>query len=375
MIHYDLNEVTELTRALVAIRSFPGEEHAVQQYIVDWFAKYHIPTEIQPTKTAPNIIVRIENGDGPTIMLNGHTDTVLVAEGWECDPFVGKIDGENFYGLGACDMKSGVAAIMLVTREMFRHKNRWSGTLIFSSVVDEEAYSVGAYALIESGIKADYCIVSEPMPGLVLGATGKVLVKADVIGKAAHGFMPWMGVNAASEGSRFVVGVDQLPLGTHERIPSSQSVLSFLSGSAQYVVTIPERAEILVSRQIVPGETKESVLAQMQGVVDGLKSPARIELSTPPPYYPSYDIDPQHRLIHVMQEAYRVVHHREAELTYSTGVGDANLFNGLAGIPSVNHGPTGGNFHQCNEWVNLPSIAACCVVYTRALMAFMGKDL
>jgi acetylornithine deacetylase/succinyl-diaminopimelate desuccinylase-like protein len=239
MIHYDLNEVTELTRALVAIRSFPGEEHAVQQYIVDWFAKYHIATEVQPTKTAPNIIVRIENGDGPTIMLNGHTDTVLVADGWECDPFEGKIDGDNFYGLGACDMKSGVAAIMLVTREMFRHKNRWSGTLIFSSVVDEEAYSVGAYALIESGIKADYCIVSEPMQGLVLGASGKVLVKADVIGKAAHGFMPWQGVNAASEGSRFVVGVDQLPLGKHERIPSSQSVLSFLSGSAQYVVTIP----------------------------------------------------------------------------------------------------------------------------------------
>jgi acetylornithine deacetylase/succinyl-diaminopimelate desuccinylase-like protein len=89
-------------------------------------------------------------------MLNGHVDTVLAAAGWECDPWQGMLDGDVFYGLGACDMKSGVVVNMLVTRELARHRDSWSGTLIFSSVGDEEAYSLGANALITQGIRADY---------------------------------------------------------------------------------------------------------------------------------------------------------------------------------------------------------------------------
>jgi succinyl-diaminopimelate desuccinylase len=373
-IRYDVAEATALTRAMVAIQSYPGAEHAVQQYVVEWFATQGITAEVWPTSAAPNVVVRLENGVGPTLMLNGHTDTVLAAEGWECDPWQERIDGNRLYGLGACDMKSGMAAIMLVTREMHRHRDVWSGTLIMSAVVDEEAYSVGANALIEQGIKADFCIVAEAYhPKIGIGAAGKVLVKADVIGKAAHGFMPWQGINAASEGSRFVVGVDQLPLGTHERIPASQSVLSFLSGSAQYVVTVPERAEILVSRQIVPGENRESVKAQMQGVVDGLKSPARIELSTPPPYYPSFEIATEHPLVQAVVAAYVAEWGTQPELAHSTGVSDANLIAELAGIPTLLYGPDGGDFHQCNEWVDLPSIVACCNVYTQVIQALMPR--
>ena len=371
MSTYSLAEATALLQQLVAIQSYPGAEHAVQQAVASWLRDAGLPVEEWPTSAAPNIVVRIENGPGPTLMLNGHVDTVLAAAGWECDPWQGKLAGDVFYGLGACDMKSGVVVNMLVTRELARQRDSWSGTLIFSTVGDEEAYSIGANALIAQGIRADYCLVSEPMAEVVVGATGKVLVKADVIGKAAHGFMPWQGVNAASEASRFVVGVDALSLGTHARIPASQSVLSFLSGSAQYVVTIPERAEVLVSRQIVPGESRESVLAQMQGLVEELESPARMELTTPAPYYPSFEIDTGHPLVQALQQAFTSVHGRAAEYVYSTGVSDANLFAELAGIPTILHGPTGGNFHQCQEWVSLSSIVTCCEVYTRTIQALL----
>ena len=161
MFTYDLAEVTALLRQLVAIKSYPGEEHAVQQAVADWFTAHGITAEIWPTSQAPNVVVRIENGTGPTFMLNGHTDTVLAAEGWDCDPWQGAIDGDRMYGLGACDMKSGVVANMLVTRAFAQNRDAWSGTLIFSSVVDEEAYSLGANSLVTQGIAADYCIVSE----------------------------------------------------------------------------------------------------------------------------------------------------------------------------------------------------------------------
>lgn len=366
-MQYDLQEATELLRQLVAIKSYPGAEHDVQYAIRDWFNAQGIIAEVWPTTQAPNIVVRIENGAGPTFMLNGHTDTVLAADGWECDPWQGKIEGDIMYGLGACDMKCGVVANMLVTREFARHRDQWQGTLICSVVVDEEAYSLGANTLIAQGIKADYCIVTESLSNIELGATGKILIKADVIGKAAHGFMPWQGINAASEAARFVVGVDALPLGEHPRIPASQSILSFLSGSAQYVVTIPERAEVLVSRQIVPGETNETVLAQMRDTVTALNSPARIELTTPPPYYPPFELPREHPLVQATQRAFTAVHGRPAEYIYSTGVSDANLFAELAHIPTILVGCTGGNFHQCQEWVNLPSMITLCDLCTQVI--------
>ena len=365
---YDLSEATALTRALVAIKSYPGAEHACQQAVADWFVRHGMTPEIWQTSAAPNVIVKIHNGDGPTMLLNGHVDTVLAAEGWDCDPWEGRLDGDRLYGLGACDMKSGVVANMLVTRAFAQNRDAWRGTLIFSSVVDEEAYSIGANAMIEQGIRADYCIVSESVhPTINIGATGKILVRAEVIGKAAHGFMPWQGINAASEGAKFVTKVDELPLGKHPRIPASQSILSFLSGSAQYVVTIPEKAEILVSRQTVPGETREVVMKQMQDVVDGLNSPATIRLTTPPPYYPPFEIDPKHALVVAMQHAYQDEWGEPAELRYSTGVSDANLTAELAHIPTLLYGPWGDNFHQCNEWVNLPSIISSCNMFTAVI--------
>jgi acetylornithine deacetylase/succinyl-diaminopimelate desuccinylase-like protein len=137
------------------------------------------------------------------------------------------------------------------------------------------------------------------------------------------------------------------------------------------VVTIPERAEVLVSRQIVPGENKAEVMAQMDAIVAGLNSPARIELTTPPPYYPPFEIAADHALVQALQAAFTQAHGRAGEYYYSTGVSDANLFAELAHIPTVLHGPTGANFHQCNEWVDLPSIVRCCQVFTQTIVTLL----
>src|SRR4051812_27993463 len=137
-------------------------EGPVQRHVAAWLAAHGLTPELQPTEgDRPNVVARIENGDGPTLLLNGHVDTVLAVEGWSTDPWTPHRDGDRLYGLGAADMKSGVAAAMLAARWLHQHRQQWRGTVIFSSVVDEEAYSIGARALIASGIVADYCIVTE----------------------------------------------------------------------------------------------------------------------------------------------------------------------------------------------------------------------
>lgn len=362
----DAEEAADLTAALVAIRSYPGEERAVQEAVADWLRANGIAAEGRPTEdpNRPNIVAQIENGPGPVLLLNGHTDTVLAAEGWSSDPWTPRRDGDRLYGLGACDMKSGVAAAMLATRALDRHRDRWRGTVIFTSVVDEEAYSLGARALIDAGIRADACIVTESSwEHPALGSVGKVLIKVDVIGKASHASWPWEGINAAVEAARFAVAMEQLPLGTHPRLRASQCVLSLLSGSAQYVITVPEKATILINRHIVPGETAESVLAQYQALADGLNSPARFELSIAPPYYPSWEIGVDHPLVAALGDAHAAESGSVPEWGYF-GFSDANLFSD-AGIPTVQFGPHGGNFHSADEWIDVPSIAAATRVLLR----------
>jgi acetylornithine deacetylase/succinyl-diaminopimelate desuccinylase-like protein len=375
---FDQDEAVALLRQLVAIRSYPGEELAAQQAVAAWLAGNGLSPELQPTANQqPNVIARVTNGPGPTLLLNGHIDTVLAVEGWACDPWQGQLEGERFSALGAGDMKSGVVVNMLVARALARRRAEWQGTLIFSSVTDEEAYSLGARALIAGDFIADACIVTEPsFTKAIIGAPGKVLVRVDVTGKAAHGFMPWEGINAAIELARFVAQVcDAVPPGTHPRLPSSQTVLSFHSGSTQYVITLPEHARALITRQIVPGETADAVVAQLRAFAESLSSPARFEFSVEPPFYPPFEWNaPEHPFTQAFVAASRAVLGEAVPLGYTVGVSDANLICGEAGIPCLFYGPLAGDFHKCTEWVDLSSLIPCAeVIMATALNLLQGE--
>ncbi len=86
----DAEEAAALTAHLVSSRSYPGEEGAVQRAVAAWMTAQEMePTLMATEGDRPNILVRVENGPGPTLLLNGHTDTVLAVEGWSGDPWAG----------------------------------------------------------------------------------------------------------------------------------------------------------------------------------------------------------------------------------------------------------------------------------------------
>jgi succinyl-diaminopimelate desuccinylase len=267
-------------------------------------------------------------------------------------------------------MKSGVAAAMLATRALAQNRERWHGSVVFSSVVDEEAYSIGARALIASGIQADYCVVTESSwDRPALGSVGKTLVRIDVTGKAAHASWPWEGINAATEAARLVARLDEIPLLEHPRLRGSRCVLSFTSGNDQYVITVPEKARVILNRMIVAGESSASVLAEVQTLIDDLASPAQFELTIDPPYYPPWETATDHPLALALARAYQAEAGHAPDWGYS-GFGDMNLFSEEAGITTVMIGPRGDNFHQADEWVDVPSISA-----TSRLLVRMALDL
>lgn len=370
-----VEEGAALTGELVGIRSYPGEEAAVQRAVAAWLERHGMRPALMPTQgDRPNVVARLENGAGPTLLLNGHVDTVLAAHGWTGDPWTARRAGGRLYGLGAFDMKCGVAAMLLAARALHERRDLWRGTLIVTTVVDEEAYSIGARALVDSRIQADYCVVTEPSWARpVIGGVGKVLVRGEVTGKAAHGSWPHEGVNAGVEAARLVARLDDMPLGRHPRLTATQCLLSLHSGSAQYVITVPERATLTINRHIVPGESGETVLAEMRALADSLGSPARFAFAIDPPYYPPWETSAEHPFVRRFAAAYAAEAGRAPEFGTMIGVADSNYFASDLGIPTIQFGPDGGGAHQADEWCDVPSIAAAARVLVR-LAATMPHD-
>ena len=100
-----------------------------------------------------------------------------------------------------------------------------------------------------------------------------------------------------------------------------------------------------------------------------MESPARFEISIAPPYYPSWEIGEDHPLVKEVAAAYAAETGAPPEWGY-IGFGDANLFSD-AGIPTVQIGPHGANFHAADEWVDVPSIAAATRVLLRTAVSIL----
>ena len=86
-----------------------------------------------------NLVARLPGGDGPSLALLAHTDTVRAdAEEWSRDPWSGDLVDGEIWGRGALDMKSQVAASAVAFASLVREGFRPPGDLILALTADEE---------------------------------------------------------------------------------------------------------------------------------------------------------------------------------------------------------------------------------------------
>jgi len=88
------------------------------------------------------------SGGGPTLLLNGHTDTVGI-DYMEIDPLDPVVKAGKLYGRGAHDMKSGLTAILAAAKAVIESGITLQGDLIVSAVCNEEYASIGTDHMIE----------------------------------------------------------------------------------------------------------------------------------------------------------------------------------------------------------------------------------
>ncbi|HET9661746.1 MAG TPA: M20/M25/M40 family metallo-hydrolase, partial [Thermomicrobiales bacterium] len=164
------DEIVELASDLIAIPSPTGTEITIMSWVTDWCDEHGLLYEIfTKDPSQPNVVITVGKGDGPTVVMNGHLDTVPVsdADAWISGPYEPRIseDGTKIFGRGASDMKSSTGIMMLMCK---RFKDApLKGKLQAHVVSDEETGgSKGTVFLMDeiaAGrlIKPDYCLIGE----------------------------------------------------------------------------------------------------------------------------------------------------------------------------------------------------------------------
>ena len=100
-----------------------------------------------------------------TLIFNGHIDTVPSQNfEWKITkPFEPKFIDGKIYGLGACDMKGGLASFIFALKTIIDLGIPIKGKVVIESVVDEEFGGAnGSLACIKKGYSEDFAIISEP---------------------------------------------------------------------------------------------------------------------------------------------------------------------------------------------------------------------
>ena len=366
---------------MIAINSVVGQEGELAEYLRGELEALGLRCEVEEVEPGrPNVYARLEGeGPGKRLNFNGHTDTIPVVEGWETDPFAPVVKDGRLYGLGACDMKGGIACILDMMRAFVESGYPFNGELSFSGIIDEEAYGEGAKAMLKTDYgKVDAIVLAEPYPGdetkpIPLGITGKILYDIHVKGRAAHGFRPQLGINAIEEAGEILASLDKLEFKEHPDFGrGNYSTLKIEGGYEIYSVVVPARCRFEVNRLLVPGETVETAIEDMERLISTLELESDVEVRTKPPRYEAYVMGKDEDIIRVFDSVYKEVMDVEPHYEYAYGITDANIFAGEGKIPCLHLGPQRGGAHQKNEYVLLDWLPPVSKMYALIAARFLG---
>ncbi len=347
------NPVISFTRSLIRCPSRFGEEEAAVSLIL-----------AQMAALAFDRAWRDENGSavgviegrlpGPTVLLDGHCDTVGIAPGvpWTHDPFGGEVEGGFIYGRGTADMKAALAAMIYAAAGLDRA--RLAGRVAISATVMEENLEGAALKTLMDAVKPDFVVIGEATDlALNRGGRGRAEIHLETIGRPAHSSTPHLGRNAVHDMLRVVAAVERLPM-PHDPLlgPGIMALTDIISDPYPAYSVIPSRCRVTYDRRLLPGETAAGVLEDLRGLADleglGIDLRAAIAQGEHTTYtgailrgakfLPAWVFPEEHPFVQAVLHSLR-----NAKLDPQLGAyrfcTNAAYSAGMAGVPTVGFGP------------------------------------
>ncbi|MEW6244328.1 MAG: M20 family metallopeptidase [Bacillota bacterium] len=382
----DAEELIWLTQKLISIPSYHGRENPekeISAFIHAFLRDNGIASEkVRVVDERFNVIGTYGSGQDPekSLMLCGHLDTVGV-DNMQIDPFEGYVRDGRIFGRGAVDMKGAVAAMIMALVTLKRSGVELSGSAVFAGVIDEEWWSEGARHLVVHGPRTRYAVVGEPTEMEIHnGHRGLEWLEIKVTGKYAHGGTPELGVNAIVKMNKVITEVYETLLPKistrHDPVTGPATLnLGLIKGGTQ-PSTVAGECILQLDRRFVPGESTESVTAEIAQILDKLASRdpefrAEVrnmrDVRANPIGNPPLHTSPSSPLVACLKSVSQAVrgHARIGRFPAWT---DAGILSCVGGVESVVLGPGHlSSAHTEEEYCPIADIVDCCRIYTGAL--------
>jgi acetylornithine deacetylase len=196
-------EQYKLLRDLVGFNTIKDEQNKeIIEYIEDYLKKLGFKTEYKTKDLVMSI------GDNPKVGFLGHTDTVEYIKEFE-NPFELTLRDGYLYGLGVCDMKGGIAAMLDAVSQINFNKLKNGMKLYFT--YDEEIGFAGVNELVNNNEKfPQFMIFGEPTNNeIYTGHKGLIEYEIYFHGLKAHSSNPQKGISANMNAVKFLYELDK----------------------------------------------------------------------------------------------------------------------------------------------------------------------
>ena len=316
------------------------------------------------------LVGTLAGGSGRSLLLNGHVDVVseAPADQWTRPPFGADIEGGRLYGRGACDMKGGIAA-MLLGVEAALAAGPLPGPVVYQSVIEEECGGNGALAACLEGPGADGVVIAEPTNGgFDVVAVGVIWARITVEARARH-------ASSADEDSNPIETAFAVVDALHglEAELNCDPELEFAGVARPYLLNVgalhagdwpsmsPGRAVLDVRLGLPLRMDPKEGQARLAETVRRVAPPAQVEFRGFRAR--GYSFDARSPLVRLLSDCHEAVHGRRPKPEPSRATTDLRFFGRPLGPgQAACYGPTGDGLHGVDEWVDIESIADVATV-------------
>jgi succinyl-diaminopimelate desuccinylase len=321
--------VTDLLASTADLVAIPSESHAEAALADHVEQRLRSLDHLTVTRIDDNVVARTDLGRDVRLVVAGHLDTVPVNGNG-----TPRVDGEVLWGLGAADMKGGLAVMLALAEAVPDPAIDVTWVFYTAEEVAAEHNGLGhLFARRPDLVEGDAAVLGEPTDAAIeAGCQGTMRLRVVLTGARAHTARPWMGRNALHRAGRVLAALD----GYEARRPvidgcefreALQAV--FVSGGVAANV-VPDHAEITLNHRYAPDRSADEARAHVESVLAPyLEDGDTVEV---------LDVADAARpgLTHPLLAALRTRH--DLPVRAKLGWTDVSRF-AAAGIPAVNFGP------------------------------------
>ena len=375
-----------LVEDLIARRSVTPDDAGCQALIASRLAAlgfeiHHLPHGPADARVDNLWAIRRGTGDGPTLVLAGHTDVVPTGplEHWHSDPFVPTHRNGQLYGRGTADMKTSLAAMVVAVEEFVAAHPTHRGSVAFLLTSDEEGPSIdGTVKVCEwldaRGEKLDACIVGEPTSVRQLGdmikngRRGSLSGRLTVVGQQGHIAYPHLARNpihlaapalAELAQQRWDDGNDHFP-------PTSWQMSNIHAGTGATNV-IPGELVVDFNFRFSTESTPEGLQQQVHALLDrhGIEHRIAWTLGGRP------FLTRPGSLTDALSQAISAVTGLRTELSTTGGTSDGRFIARIC-PQVVEFGPINATIHQVDEHCDVAALGPLKEIYRRTLETMLA---